>query len=352
MNKLKVCFAYPWATFGGVERMLLNRGLAFRHFNVPVQMDLYFMHDAGGLRGLQQAIERYQLQDMMQVTSSLNDKDYDLVFVIDSPAQIEQCKAVGLRYAVECHTHYDENRHYLEKTDTDVPVIGPSQYFCELLTTELVHQEQRQVHLLRNLVPWDITEPSQPLSLPLWGRKPLLFMARLDNLKNPFALLAAYQHLPKEIQQAYMLVFCGPVSSELDLAAEVVRRGLQAAVVILPSIPFFATSRLLQAVAQAQGIFISCSRAESFGLSAAEAISTKLPVVLSDIAAHVQLLDEVSSAYTYQEGDSQALAQAIVRVNNDYQSAINHMKSIRGQFSATAFVEDWQRLIKHFQLGE
>ena len=39
----RVCFIYPWATFGGVERVLLNRVLAFKHYLPEISVDIYFI---------------------------------------------------------------------------------------------------------------------------------------------------------------------------------------------------------------------------------------------------------------------------------------------------------------------
>lgn len=50
--KIRVCFIYPWATFGGVERVLLNRALAFKRHLPEIMVDFYFLRDAGGLAAI------------------------------------------------------------------------------------------------------------------------------------------------------------------------------------------------------------------------------------------------------------------------------------------------------------
>ena len=37
----KICFTYPWATFGGCERVFINRAIAFTYFP-EVRIDFFF----------------------------------------------------------------------------------------------------------------------------------------------------------------------------------------------------------------------------------------------------------------------------------------------------------------------
>lgn len=354
MNKLQLCFAYPWATFGGVERMLLNRALAFRQAGLAVTMDVFFLHDAGGLAGLEQAIERHGLQDWLRVSPSLTHRPYDCVLVIDSPELIARCREAGVHYVVECHTHYDENRRYLQGLDLQIPVIVPSEYFLALLQKELSDKNPQRLQMLRNFVPWDVEAPPAELRLPDWGRRPLLFLGRMDRLKDPLALLDAFQLMTPEQQSRFVLLFCGPLSGEVDMMAEINRRDLESSVVVLPPVPFFGVSGLLHGVARAGGIMVSPSRAESFGLSAAEAISAGVPVALSNIPAHVQLLGNSGHAelHCYEQGNAQALAQCILAQDANYEAAAERMQQARHHFSAQVFIDDWQHLATQLQLGE
>ena len=85
----RVCFIYPWATFGGVERVLLNRVLAFKHYLPEMSVDFYFLHDSGGLAPLKAAIDSIWAQrNYINLVSSI-DRDYDLVFIIDCPQAID-----------------------------------------------------------------------------------------------------------------------------------------------------------------------------------------------------------------------------------------------------------------------
>ena len=77
----RVCFIYPWATFGGVERVLLNRALAFKHYLPEIMVDFYFLHDSGGLAPLAAAMKLSLHRSALQAQ-----KYYADVEIVDNPA--------------------------------------------------------------------------------------------------------------------------------------------------------------------------------------------------------------------------------------------------------------------------
>jgi len=343
----RVCFLYPWATLGGVERMLLSRALAFQKFLPSVRVEFYFLRDSGGLAPLQYAIRRYDLEATTSIVHSL-EGNYDCVFIIDCPQAIELCVQRSLRYVVECHTSYTANRAYLAKLpDSCEKVITPSSLFRHRIEREFPNLCGR-VGELRNFVPWDIdiSESGAEQVLPSWARRPILFLGRLDRLKDPVALLDALQILETRRPEEFMALFCGPKSPDIDIDHEIHRRTLGSLAVTLPAIPFASAGRLLMSVSRSRGIFVSPSKGESFGLSAAEAICSLVPVVLSDIKAHLNLIDGCDNEFTYPLGDANQLSARIESVFDNYDVAYESLTSARSKLSASSFIEDWMRIVR------
>lgn len=144
-----------------------------------------------------------------------------------------------------------------------------------------------------------------------------------------------------------MLVLCGPGSPEIAIEEELRRRGIRRAAVMLPAVGFPAARRLLLAMADAGGIFVSPSRSESFGLSAAEAISCGLPVVLSDIEPHRALVDD-NPFFLYPQGEHERLAERIAWLADHSAKAKDVLAPLRNNLAARAFIEDWQALLSHY----
>jgi glycosyltransferase involved in cell wall biosynthesis len=352
--RAKVCFIYPWATFGGVERILLNRALALKHYLPEITVDFYFLHDSGGAGALAAAMTQYELNatSSISIVSSL-DKNYDLAFIIDCPQAIDWCVRRSQRYVVECHTSYRENRGYLANLPyTCERVITPSYSFRDVIRNEFPTLPA-PVGVLRNFVPWDLPSQKVPLSncLPRWSRRPILFFGRLDCLKDPLSLLDAFQLLEHRREGEFMLLFCGPRSSEIDLNKEIAKRSLGGLSVVLPPVPFASAGRLLDSVSRSGGLFVSPSKGESFGLSAAEAISALVPVVLSDIKAHVDLVSGYEHIFTYPLGDTKKLSACIEAVFDDYANACHAVACARNAFSANLFIEDWKHLFYELDIA-
>lgn len=116
---IKACFVYPWATFGGIERVLLNRAIAFKSLaDNRVEMDVCFLRNAGALKAFEQAITAYKLEKQVRIVASLDGRQYDVISLIDCPQAFFLCKTRNLSYVVECHTTYPEGRAYLKKLDS------------------------------------------------------------------------------------------------------------------------------------------------------------------------------------------------------------------------------------------
>ena len=71
---------------------------------------------------------------------------------------------------------------------------------------------------------------------------------------------------------------------------------------------------------------------ESFGLSAAEAISSLVPVVLSNIKTHIELVKGYEKNLTYPLGDNRSLSERIESVFDNYAEACSAMAVARNCF--------------------
>lgn len=343
----KICFAYPWATFGGCERVFINRAIAFKKYFPEVRIDFFFLSDGGGLKSFKAALHRYGLDQVASVVTSV-DNSCELISLVDCPQLFSELDSAGQQYIVECHTPYVENRQYLSNLSKNCKAVAaPSSRFCDLIRSEFPLLSVPVVGLT-NFVPWDVKEyhPRDDIILPKWTRKPILFFGRMDKLKDPVSLLDAFQLIERRRRGEFLLVLCGPKSIEINIEAEIANRGLGGIVVVLPPIPFHAASSLMDAVRRAGGIFVSPSRGESYGLSAAEAISSLLPSLLSDVDAHVDLICDAGDLFTYPLGDTDSLANRIeYLIDNNSSVQDDFFRRLRNKFSAEQFIKDWGKLL-------
>lgn len=349
---IKLCFVYPWATLGGVERVLLNRLIAISNAHLPIEIDLMFLHDSGGVKPLRDILAKNGIKARIIVATDFScDAKYDLVFCIDCPQVFELCARRKFRFIAECHTSYEKNRKYLQHLPAACElVVTPSRLFSNRIKNEIDKNSSLEVVELRNFVPWDTPHDLGTFNLPDWSIRPILFMGRMDMHKDPVALLDAFSNLERVQPGRFFCMFCGPQSPEVNISKEIRNRNLLSKVLVLPPLPFGSTSILLDMIKRKGGIFVSPSKGESFGLSAAEAISAGLPVMLSDIEEHRALVPGHEDKFIYRLGDSKSLSTGISYLFDHYESASSAAIQVREKLSSRVFLEDWSNLLVKLNL--
>lgn len=345
----RVCFAYQWATYGGVERVFLNRAQAFKALGRDIDIEIHYGSDGGGLAAFNKSIKDLGLQERMRVVQRLDPGRYDAVFVIDSPALLPSRLTDDTRWVMECHTPYADNREYLRELPASIAhVVAPSHTFARLLREERPEIASR-VRLLRNCVA--PAPPSDGLRLPAWKQQPLLYFGRLDELKNPQGFIDLFGELERRTPGRYFGLIVGPELQGYGMASRIDMAQLRGKVVQLPPIPFLRTSALLAGWRGLRGAMISPSHGESFGLAAAEAIAAGVPVLLSALPEHSELTGG-DLRHLYDPGDIVSGADKIEEILADYSVASDRMLSHARAFSDEAFISDWENLMQDLGLAD
>jgi glycosyltransferase involved in cell wall biosynthesis len=114
-------------------------------------------------------------------------------------------------------------------------------------------------------------------------------------------------------------------------------------VVMFPPVPFEHSHILMQLLQRRRAIFVSCSKGESFGLSAAEAMTTGLPVILSDIPPHAALAGG-SEGLLYPLADFASLTNRMAAAITNYEALSAKSLELARHFSEQAFLDDWRRV--------
>lgn len=148
------------------------------------------------------------------------------------------------------------------------------------------------------------------------GVKPddyLLSVGRLVPEKGNHLLLDAFGRLPEETRPG--LVVVGGTSFTGSYVEELAQRAQRMPDVHLPG---FLYGRQLQAAYAHAKLFVQSSTLEGMPLTVLEAAAHELPLVLSDIPVHVQLLGhDRPGARLFTSGDSASLLAALRRALSD-----------------------------------
>lgn len=343
--KSKVLVIYQFATFGGVERVLLNRAEAFKYYKKNFKLYVYFYSDCGAKKSLKDTIKKNGLNDYIEIIDNFNIKDYDYIVAIDTPQFLNDCNVDLSKVYIETHTFEKKYRKYLDEYYNKVKkIIVPSEIFKNQLIKEYGNEFSSKINVVNNFVPWDIEKNNnEKVILPDWSKKILFYFGRMDNNKNVKEIADSFKKYLKNYSDDMLLILIGVDDPEYNVKKYVKDCKIDNKVIFLPPINFNKVDVLLNSLQEKKAIFVSSSKGETFGLSAAETLSFNIPTILSDIEAHKKLVNN-NKQLIYSLGNTDELAKKIYDTSKNYDIIVDDIGCYKLDFSAKKFIRDWNEL--------
>lgn len=336
----RILYVYKWATMGGVERVLLNRALAFKKENFDVSQDVFFLHDSGGKILLNQYIKEKELGRYLKIVENFNPQQYDAIHSIDTPEIFDMTNNFD-EIVFECHTAYSENRGYLSQLPINIKnIIVPSLQFKKDIMNEIPKLLQPKILVFRNFIPENLVENNLELSK-VFNKIPIAYIGRVDKLKNVEEVIEIFIKLNKKLGDNFLLIIVGPITKEVDLFKIINDKGIINRFIYIPPISFEKIPRLLNNIKVNNGIVISASKGESFGLSIAEAIVNGIPIIASHI--HSQLVDN-DETFLYKLNDTEEAVKKIKYVLENREECIDRLHKIKKSLTEVVFLDDWRKM--------
>jgi glycosyltransferase involved in cell wall biosynthesis len=312
-----------------------------RHYP-QLEIDVFFYQDLGGVALFNQYIRARNLGERFQIRQTFDPGRYDAIFPVDTPRIIEDCPPIEDRVYMECHTHYSENRTYLREWESRLKVlIVPSPEFRSVIEAERPGLRGK-IKVVRNFVP-PVPELDRELSLPDWKPPLFLYFGRIDELKNFAEFVEGLSHARHHLGTKPLGIASGQLLQGYPLKEVIDKNQMSGSVLLLPPVPFAKSHVLMQLLRQKKGVFVSPSKGESFGLSAAEAMASGLPVILSDIPPHRSLVAG-QRKFLYPLGDARELAARMAAATEKYDHWAAECLELSRGFSEETFVSDWEAL--------
>ena len=341
---MKILNVYRWATVGGVERVILNRACAFKQHGLDVRQDVFFFHDSGGLPNFCKFIEICKLEQYIGVVTKINEKEYDYIITFDTPEIFSIVKNHS-KIIVECHSPYKESRAYLRSLPNDIACLSvPGETFQKtVVMKELPEAFHGKLCVLPNFHIVDKSLKNTGVEqAAIWNKKPICYIGRMDAMKNTKELLEIFSSVRNKLGDEYLLMLVGDVRPHyMDLNETAKKAHLEDRLAYFRPIPYEKVDVLLKKIRQHNGIFLSPSQGESFGLSALEAMSNEVPVLLSDIGCHKHLVAE-EDAFMYELGNIGQAVQKIADISENYEKFAKKAKQLASVYSSEGFIEAWE----------
>lgn len=308
MRKMKILSIYLFATVGGVERVLLNRAISFKKMRIDATIDAYFLTDYGGLSALRSSIELYKLHDYIRVVERPDFGAYDAFLVIDTP-EIFRFLPKRPKLVVECHSSRFVAQRYLANLPEHThAVVAPS----ESLKKQVEGLVQISVTVVPNRVPvHDVSHP------PRWSDPIMFYAGRIEEGKNVDEAIGIFAACHQAMPDLRLLIITP--SKNYDPVMNLANRlNISKNLFFRSGSNFYETSCMYATIAQSNAIFISSSLHETWGLSAAEALANKIPVILAKNTGHAEVVEDDSDFIYTNRHISEAKDKAIssLRGNN------------------------------------
>jgi glycosyltransferase involved in cell wall biosynthesis len=345
----KICFVYMWATSGGVERVFLNRSEPLLRRYPKLEIEIYFYNDCGGVALMKSYIRARRLGERFRVTSTFDPSRYDAIFTVDTPQVVADYAVPEEKLFMECHTPYAENRVYLREWQNRLQtLIVPSGEFLRVIEDEWPALRGK-VRIVRNFVP-RLPQTDEPGPLPAWRGPVFLYFSRIDEHKNFTEFVEGLSWAREYCRQEPLGLVSGQIYPGYPVNETLEKNGVRGSVVVLPPVPFAKSHVLMRLLRARKAVFVSPSKGESFGLSAAEAMTAGLPVVLSDIPPHAALVDR-RDRFLYPLGNVPELAMKMAAAIENYDEMSAECVALSAAFSEEAFLMDWEKLFPAGALG-
>jgi glycosyltransferase involved in cell wall biosynthesis len=345
-RKVDVLVIYQLCSFGGVERAILNRARTFRKYQQNVKISVGYLHDYGALASFQAYIHANQLDDCL--SAFLIDEDafpdldqYHVVLNIDTPQIFERTLHAGNLF-VECHTPTVKNRQYLGALPENIRgILVPSEAFKSILAGEF--QQLPPIFVMPNPVTQDFFDLPFSAEERIYFAAPLAYLARVDDeLKNFSEAADIFELFANDENMMFAVV--GRGAEAADLLGDLEKRGIIGKTFLRNQMDFDAVPGFVGMIKNHRGVFISPSKGESFGLSAAEFMSAGVPVLLSDIAPHQELVNG-DERFIYPLGDIYSAREKIIKILDHWEEASKSMVSYSQKFNGLSFMTAWQEFL-------
>lgn len=349
---MEVLVIYQFCTFGGVERVILNRANALRKHGQDVHISVCYLKDYGALQSFQQYIQLNSLTDqvsafLMNDTILSNLDDYDLVLNIDTPQLFEDTQNVK-KFFVECHTPYIQNRQYLKDLPPNVcGIVVPSTAFKNILLGEFPNLPP--VTVLQNPVSDEFFSISEDINA-RYPKRPLAYLARLDELKNYPEAFDIFSEFSQDEKVMFAIVGKATSLTQKRVLTLLREKGIIGKTIIRSEIDFNAVPDFIKLIKSHHGIFVSPSLGESFGLSVAEFMSAGVPVILSRIDVHGELVNN-DHRFLYNNGDIVSARNKIINILANWDEYSTIISAYAQKFSAPHFYSSWQEFILNHNIG-
>ncbi|HEV7786872.1 MAG TPA: N-acetyl-alpha-D-glucosaminyl L-malate synthase BshA [Thermoanaerobaculia bacterium] len=205
--------------------------------------------------------------------------------------------------------------NYLETTRWGVNRSDAVTAVSESLRRTTIEQlgTRNEIHVIPNFIDPARFEAARKLpGARRWARPEERLLVHISNfrpVKRVLDVIAIFERVQKEIPSRLLMLGDGPDRGKVEQYCREHH--------ICGSITFIGSLPLVEEVLVGADLFLLPSESESFGLSALEAMSCRVPVIASDAGGLPEVVDDGVTGFLRPVGDVEGMAAAALRLLSD-----------------------------------
>jgi len=346
---MKILFIYLFMSLGGVETVLKNRCEGF--YALGVKADFIFLEDHGGRSSFREIdnSEIFVTNDQQEIEKIIARGNYDVVSVIDTPQVHALLRNVAKHQKVimEVHTPFPPMRKYI-KTDIvedAFAVIVPTATFGRVVESEMKKPHPPIVSVPNPVNRLFLAESGD---IPRQKRVPVAYVGRIEQIKDWKESVRVVQHVVKR-NKGTDFFMVGRLIDEKpeDLFRAISKAGLADHVRWIPFIEYDRMPAFYQYIAANNGVYLTSSKGESFGMTLIESMACKLPIVACNLPVFQEVLEGGKFGKIYRSVEEAAdHILSFIEKREERESFVMHAyQHVLNDYTSGVFAKKWSALI-------
>ncbi len=346
---MKILFIYLFSTLGGVESVLRNRHEGFKYLGIKT--DFIFLEDHGGA-SLFKALNgsrTFITYDKEEIRKIIKEGHYDLISVIDTPYVHGLMREIAKNKSVvmEVHTPMPVLRKYIKKDiiEDAKATIVPTMTFGRGVESEMKRPHPPVISIPNPLSNEFFKEAEE---VPTHNRIPIAFVGRLESIKDWKESVKVLDLVLKKRKDIDIFVIGRTVDNmPEDIYQEFSKKKLTGHLRWLPFIKYDQMPLFYNFIAKNNGIYLSTSKGESFGMTLIESMACKVPIVAYNLPVFREVLEEGKFGRIY--SSVKEAAEHILTLIEDNEGRVKitetAYRNALQKYTSKAFAEQWNELI-------
>lgn len=302
---MKILYIYKYAILGGVTTQLVNR---ISYLKEHIECHVLYIQDHGGTKAFRDFNNIKVERNTSKIAEYIDREAFDFVICIDTMEAYEALKKCKHKPVVISEVHTTtSNLEHLKEVKREMPMdafITPSNYLKDRILNEYGYAEAKRCYVVENCLDTEVFHTQYKVDKP--SKKIIGWIGKLDDHKNWRKFIGMMTQLivtNKEIEIWLVGGYTAPQYTVQDFIKELDTCNLMDYVKWYPYIEYNEMPRLYRQIALSGGCTISTSKNESFGMTAAEAMACKCPLVMPSVGALPEVMDGKLAQYLYEYND-------------------------------------------------